>query len=79
MRDGIGMVASILFASSCSTLFSIYVKEWRLFADVINDVGQLLDMLSAHVPSEFYLAILSMSAICKGTCKYMLDTYMLYS
>jgi hypothetical protein len=38
----------------------------RLFADVINDVGQLLDMVSALVPSDFYLLVLSLSAICKG-------------
>jgi hypothetical protein len=28
LKDGVGMIASILFASSCSTFFSVYMKEW---------------------------------------------------
>jgi len=68
LKDGVGMLASIIFASSCSTYFSVYMKEWRLFADVINDIGQLLDMLSALVPSNVYLTVLSLSAICKAFC-----------
>ena len=54
----------------------------RLFADVINDVGQLLDMLSALVPSNCYLLILSISAICKGKdveiCQFLNDFVLLF-
>jgi hypothetical protein len=28
MKDGVGMLASIIFASSCSTFFAVYMKEW---------------------------------------------------
>ncbi|CAD7960715.1 unnamed protein product [Amoebophrya sp. A25] len=45
-RDMCGMVANLLFASAYSQSFSSYVKEWRLFADIANDVGQTLDMLA---------------------------------
>jgi hypothetical protein len=45
---------------------SYNIASRRLFADVINDMGQLLDMLSALVPSHLYIAVLSLSAICKG-------------
>eukprot|EP00392_Amoebophrya_sp_AT5.2_P005468 g5477.t1 len=43
------MVASLWFGSRYANSFSAYVKEWRLFADVMNDVGQTLDMLSPWV------------------------------
>jgi hypothetical protein len=62
------MIGSIIFAASFSVYFGDYVKEWRLFADVINDVGQSLDMLCSYVPSHLYLPILSVSAICKAMC-----------
>jgi hypothetical protein len=68
LRDGVGMLSSVLFAVRYSTFFGEYVKEWRLFADVINDVGLLLDMLSALVPHRFYVYILCASAICKALC-----------
>lgn len=28
VKDGVGMLASIAFASSCSTFFGLYMKEW---------------------------------------------------
>jgi hypothetical protein len=37
-----GMVGSLLFASAFSGAFESDVKEWRLFADIINDVGLTL-------------------------------------
>lgn len=45
--------------------FNFFFNARRLFADVINDVGQLLDMFSALVPASWYLTVLSLSAICK--------------
>lgn len=68
MRDGFSMIGSILFASSFSLYFGEFVKEWRLYADVINDIGQILDMTTMYVPSNWYLPIISVSAICKASC-----------
>ena len=68
VRDGIGMISSVLFAVHCSTFFGDYVKEWRLFADVINDIGLSLDMISPLVPAYLYLPVLCCSAICKAAC-----------
>ncbi|CAD7965011.1 unnamed protein product [Amoebophrya sp. A120] len=45
-RDMVGMVTSVIFGSRFSASFSAFIKEWRFFADVANDVGQFLDMLS---------------------------------
>ena len=41
-RDGVGMACSLVFSSLAATSFDGNIKEWRLFADVINDVGLTL-------------------------------------
>ena len=41
-RDGVGMACSLVFSSLAATSFDGNTKEWRLFADVINDVGLTL-------------------------------------
>lgn len=68
LRDGVGMIGSVTFASVFSSEFGSYVKEWRLFADIINDVALTLDMLSPLFPRWCYLPIISISAICKAMC-----------
>lgn len=67
-KDGIGMIFSILFTSKCSFYFGSYVKEWRLFADLINDVALTIDILCPFFPRSLHVYILSLSAICKSMC-----------
>jgi hypothetical protein len=73
IRDGIGMVGGLVFSYVASDSFDVHVKEFRLFADVINDVGLTLDMLAPHfatvsttVPWPMY--ILCLSTFCKVMC-----------
>lgn len=40
VKDMSGMVGGILFASTQGSGLDCYAKQWRLFADVMNDVGQ---------------------------------------
>ena len=68
LRDGVGMIGSVSFASIFADQFGAYVKEWRLFADIINDVALTLDMVSSLFPKSFYLPIISTSAVCKAMC-----------
>lgn len=44
IRDGLGMVGGLLFSYVASSHFDAHVKEFRLVADVLNDVGLTLDM-----------------------------------
>jgi hypothetical protein len=46
------MCCSLAFSSLTSTSFDNNIKEWRLFADVINDVGLTLGKRrrSSHFP-----------------------------
>lgn len=68
MRDGLGMVGGLMFSYSTSSLFDSYVKEFRLFADVINDVGLTLDMIAPLVGTDRVLYVTSMGTICKVMC-----------
>jgi len=68
MRDGLGMVGGLTFSYWTSSLFDAYVKEFRLFADIINDVGLTLDMLAPYAGSENVLYITSLAMICKVMC-----------
>lgn len=44
VRDGLGMIGGLLFSYFASPHFDAHVKEFRLLADVMNDVGLALDM-----------------------------------
>lgn len=68
IKDGIGMFFSIFFTSTCSIYFGSYIKEWRLFADLINDLALTIDLLTPFFPRYLHLYILSVSAICKTMC-----------
>lgn len=68
MRDGVGMIGGLAFSYSTSSYFDGYVKEFRLFADVINDVGLTLDMLAPYFGSENLLYVSSVATICKIMC-----------
>jgi hypothetical protein len=68
MRDGFGMVGGLTYSYFASTLFDGYVKEFRLFADVINDVGLTLDMLAPYFGTEQVLYVTSTAMICKIMC-----------
>ena len=68
MRDGLGMMGGLTFSYWTSSLFDAHVKEFRLFADIINDVGLTLDMLAPYAGSENVLYITSVAMICKVMC-----------
>ena len=69
LRDGFGLTGSLLFSWGVGAGFDANVKEWRLFADVINDVGLTLDMLAPLTgsPSAF-AATAALGALCKSIC-----------
>ena len=39
LRDMMGMVGGVVFASVQGSSFDAYAKQWRLFADCLNNVG----------------------------------------
>ena len=83
IRDGFGMIGGLLFSYKASPHFDAHVKEFRLAADVFNDIGLTLDLalpilliqtksswiaaLSNYLPSP-YLLLTSISTLCKVAC-----------
>jgi len=68
LRDGTGMVGGLVFSYVASSYLDTHVKEFRLFADVINDVALTLDMFAPRVGPDWSLFILSLSTIGKTLC-----------
>ncbi|XP_042220326.1 RUS family member 1-like isoform X2 [Homarus americanus] len=62
LKDGSGMVASIAFAHWRGSQLDCNSKQWRLFADVANDLGHLLKLLGPLLPVPF-LAVMCVSAV----------------
>ena len=60
VRDGCGMASTLMFTAASSSKFRSDVKKWRLFGDIINDVGITLEVAATIVPRCFFLPM-----ICK--------------
>jgi hypothetical protein len=45
VRDLVGMLGGIIFASLAGGNFDSNAKQWRLFADVTNNVGKPISLL----------------------------------
>jgi len=67
LRDGAGMLGGLAFTTVCSTRFDENVKAWRLFADVINNVGLTLDLVAPMYPTQF-TNIAATAQVCKSMC-----------
>eukprot|EP00051_Salpingoeca_urceolata_P022488 m.368408 g.368408 ORF g.368408 m.368408 type:complete len:442 (-) comp19977_c1_seq9:49-1374(-) len=57
LRDGTGMVGRIAFAWYNGTDLDNNSKQWRLVADVLNDVAIFVELLSPAFPSYFVLLV----------------------
>nr|VZH93822.1 unnamed protein product [Spirometra erinaceieuropaei] len=64
-RDGAGMIGRIAFAGRLGTSLDSQCKQWRLFADLLNDCALFLDLISAHFLGLF-TAIVCVSSVLKS-------------
>jgi hypothetical protein len=67
LNDGIGMIGSLSFAYVFSDVFEVNIKEWRLFADILNNVGLTFDMMISVLP-KYYIFFTACSALTKSCC-----------
>ena len=67
LRDGASMMGSLVFAWWGGQLFDQDVKRWRLFADIANDAGLTLDMLSP-LAGSWFLTVSCTARICMALC-----------
>jgi len=69
IRDGCGMLASLLFTSYAARSFRRNVKRWKYFADVMVDIGITLEIL-APTPAlkRWFLPLICVANVCKALC-----------
>lgn len=68
VRDGCGMLASLVFTSTAAPFFRTDVKRWRLFADIMVDIGITLEVAATQVPPALFLPMISVGNMCKAMC-----------
>lgn len=73
IRDGCGMVASLLFTSYVAHSFRRNVKRWKYFADIMVDFGITLEILAPSVLTipvlhGWFLPLLCLGNVCKALC-----------
>ena len=68
LRDGMGLLGGLVFSAAAAPLFDAHVKEFRFFADLINNVGLTLDMLLPLLPASLFLWSSAASTLCKTMC-----------
>ncbi|XP_021910122.1 protein root UVB sensitive 3 isoform X2 [Carica papaya] len=57
LRDLTGMLGGVLFTCYQGSNLDSNAKMWRLVADLMNDLGMLMDLLSPLFPSVFILVV----------------------
>ncbi len=73
IRDGCGMIASLLFTSLAASSFRRNVKRWKYFADYMVDIGITLEIIAPSVLSSselsgWFLPLLCLGNVCKALC-----------
>ena len=63
-RDAAGLLVGIIFTAVEGSSFDAYAKQWRLAADVANDVGLSLELVAPAFPSLF-LVLACTASICR--------------
>lgn len=54
--------------SLAASKFRSDVKRWRIFADIINDVGITLEMSATLVSQKLFLLMICLGNMCKALC-----------
>ncbi|EGD73838.1 hypothetical protein PTSG_05532 [Salpingoeca rosetta] len=65
LRDATGMLAGIWFAWYSSTDMDRNAKQWRLVADVVNDMAMLVELVSPLIPAAF-LPLMCMASFLRA-------------
>ena len=68
MQDVSGMVGRILFTYGFSTVLDTEIKTWRFMADILNDTGLVIEMLSALAPRHISWAVVCVSSLMRVLC-----------
>ena len=68
LKDGAALIGGLVFSYQVSSVLDSHVKEFRFFADLINNVGLTLDMLAPYFGKNHLLLVSSCAGLCKTLC-----------
>ena len=68
LKDGVSICGTLIFAYFYAESFECNIKEWRLLADVLNNIGLTLDLVTGWVGPRFFFFLASLSALAKALC-----------
>ena len=76
VRDGLGMIGGLLFSYICSPSFDAHVKEFRLLADVLNDIGMTIDMALPFLLSQTWMSS-PLTTLYPSISQYLPSSYLI--
>jgi len=66
-RDAVGLLAGVLFAAIHGSSFDAYAKQWRLVADIANDLGLTAELAAPAFSSPgTFLLFACIGSICRA-------------
>ena len=68
LRDGASRIGSLLFSYLFSLTLDAEIKFWRIFADIINDIGLTLELFAPLAGTDYFVIVLCIANICKALC-----------
>ncbi len=66
--QGTSMFGGLVFTWMASDHFGRHTRQWRLFADVINDIGLTLQMIAPLCGKEYFLQVSILSTVALSMC-----------
>jgi len=58
LRDGSGMISRITFAHAYGSSLDCNSKQWRFFADALNDCATFVELIAPLAPREYFTGIM---------------------
>lgn len=68
LRDLAGHLSSLLFAGLYSGSFRARAKQWRLFADLTNSLGLLLELSAPTLGKRAVVACIAFGSVLRAVC-----------
>ncbi|KAJ3104045.1 hypothetical protein HDU97_009592 [Phlyctochytrium planicorne] len=68
IQDGSAMISRILFAWIFSFNLDADSKQWRFYADLLNDAGTFIGVLTPSLPKRLFVPLACFSTILRSLC-----------
>ena len=68
LKDGAAMLGSLVFSWAAAHLFDGELRFWRLFADVINDLGLAAELFAPSLGPQLFVPITCAANVAKALC-----------